>query len=271
MTGKETKFNVPARVHILLARESHYAVIIIRRRSKLFHIVKWNLETDTLERGSWFRGNIYPSRSDLSFDGKLMVYYALNPSTGIFSWTAVCRPPFLKALLLWQHGDGWDGGGIFLAKNLLHINKHIDSTEKKETYPKFLRKYKIKYEPFMDKSEDLLMLRDGWINRVDEKKYPKFEKLSADQKYRLDKRWDIRYWPDMMSYSLYNSDTEVLLTNIVNTNTRCCDWDYLGRLVTVEEGIIRRYDSNDLETGIPSFEINCNSFTPPEKREHIEE
>ena len=69
----------PPRLSLLLARHAPVAVIIARVRAKLFHLVKWQYVDDVVEHGSWFEGSLYPDSSDVSFDGRHMVYFALNP------------------------------------------------------------------------------------------------------------------------------------------------------------------------------------------------
>jgi len=58
-----------ARIHVILARKAP-AGVIFRRGS-----VKWNTDVDTFEYGQWFHGQMYPRRSDLSPNGKLLVYF----------------------------------------------------------------------------------------------------------------------------------------------------------------------------------------------------
>ncbi len=62
------------------------------------------------------RARIYPKRSDLSPDGKHLIYFAMNgrwDTKTRGSWTAVSRAPYLKAIALWAKGDCWHGGGLF--------------------------------------------------------------------------------------------------------------------------------------------------------------
>ena len=85
----------PVRVTVLLAKAAPKAVIIIRKRAKLFHIVQWDYEKNEIERGSWFKGNIYVDRCDVSFDGKHLVYFALGPSKGVLVMSQKTRFPWL--------------------------------------------------------------------------------------------------------------------------------------------------------------------------------
>lgn len=63
--------------------------------------------------GQWFKGRIYERRCDLSPSGEKLIYFAAKYRSPLYTWTAVSRPPFLTALLLWPKGDAWGGGGLF--------------------------------------------------------------------------------------------------------------------------------------------------------------
>ena len=84
----------PARLHVLLAGHSSAAVVIRRGPSDRVCTIGWDRKTDTFELGQWLHGRIYERRSDLSPDGKHLIYFALNAQwdsdTG-GSWTAISR------------------------------------------------------------------------------------------------------------------------------------------------------------------------------------
>jgi hypothetical protein len=75
-TGKGEKGPVGARLHMILARKAHTAVIFRRGPSKWVQLIKWNTDTDDFDLGQWFHGRIYERRCDLSPDGSLLVYFA---------------------------------------------------------------------------------------------------------------------------------------------------------------------------------------------------
>ena len=106
----------PPRLHVLLARNANYAVILRRGPSKTTCAIGWDRRKDTFTVGQWVRARIYERRSDLSPDGKHLIYFAMNgrwtSKTG-GSWTAVSRAPYLKAITLLGKGDCWHGGGLF--------------------------------------------------------------------------------------------------------------------------------------------------------------
>jgi len=112
--------SVPPRLFVVLAREAPVGVILRRGPAAWYHVVLWHTDTDLFEHGAWFKGRIYEERCDLSPDGQLLLYFALQGSRWRTSyrgtWTAVSRPPWLHALVLWPQGDTWGGGGRFVGK-----------------------------------------------------------------------------------------------------------------------------------------------------------
>ena len=75
---KQPPENIPARIHAILAREAPMAVVFRRGPSGRVCTLGWDLETDTFTMGQWLKGRIYEYRSDLSPDGKLMIYFATD-------------------------------------------------------------------------------------------------------------------------------------------------------------------------------------------------
>ena len=115
----------PARLHILLPKDSDTAVVIRRGPSKHTCILSWNTRTDEVRVTQWLKGRIYERRSDISPDGKYWIYFAMNghwSSEAKGSWTAIARAPWLKAVALMPKGDCWNGGGLFLDKRSYWLN-----------------------------------------------------------------------------------------------------------------------------------------------------
>ncbi len=136
----------PARIHVLMARESRDAVVIRRGPSKSVATIGWDRANDTFTLGQWLRGRIYERRSDISPDGRYFLYFAMNgkwhaESKG--SWTALSRAPYLKAVGFWPKGDCWNGGGLFMSKKEYWLNAPCGIREeriptsltRRETYP----------------------------------------------------------------------------------------------------------------------------------------
>ncbi len=113
------------RIHFILAREAPVAVVFRRGPSKQVAVLKWDLRTDEVTLGQWLKGRIYPMRSDLSPDGRHMIYFAGDArwegSMG-GAWTAVSEVPYLTALQVYRWGWHWNGGGLFLDKLRYWVN-----------------------------------------------------------------------------------------------------------------------------------------------------
>ena len=115
----------PARLHALLARHSSMSFAFRRGPSHHVCVIGWDRNTDTFTEGEWLRGRIYERRSDLSADGRYLIYFALDAhwksETG-GAWTAISRAPGLAAVTLLAKGDGWNGGGLFTTAHRYWLN-----------------------------------------------------------------------------------------------------------------------------------------------------
>jgi hypothetical protein len=128
MTAQK-KLKPPCRLQILLSREAPIGVIFRRGPTRWVQLIQWQTAKDEFKPGQWFRGHIYPGRSDLSPDGSLMIYFANKFSHRIvvrnefaYAWTAVSKPPYLTALALWPRKDCWHGGGLFTGPHSVLLN-----------------------------------------------------------------------------------------------------------------------------------------------------
>lgn len=114
-----------ARIHVIVAREAPYAVVIRRGPAKQVCTIGWDLRTDEFKLGQWLKGRIKERRCDLSPDGKHFIYFAFNgvwESETRGSWTAISRAPYLKAIGLWGNGSTWNGGGLFVSSREYWLN-----------------------------------------------------------------------------------------------------------------------------------------------------
>jgi hypothetical protein len=87
--------------------------------------VLWDRRNDAFTIAQWLKGRIYERRSDLSPDGKYMIYFAMNGqwhSETKGSWTAIARASWLKAITLLGKGDCWNGGGLFTSNRTYWLN-----------------------------------------------------------------------------------------------------------------------------------------------------
>jgi hypothetical protein len=86
---------------VLLASHAPVGLVIRRGPSKSVATLLWDRRRDKFQLGQWFKGRIYERRSDLSPDGKYVIYFAMNGkwhSESPGSWTAISRVPYLKAV-----------------------------------------------------------------------------------------------------------------------------------------------------------------------------
>jgi hypothetical protein len=117
--------NFPARIHIPIARDESVGVVIRRSPSKQVCTFLWDRTQDRFTLAQWLKGRIYERRSDLSPNGKYMIYFAMNGKSNLEtggSWTAISRAPWLKALVLYGKGDCWHGGGLFTGDRTYWLN-----------------------------------------------------------------------------------------------------------------------------------------------------
>jgi len=160
----------PPRIHVLLARDKPTGVVFRRGPSKQVSSFLWNRETDQFSVGQWLNGRIYERRSDISPDGRFMIYFAMNgkwtSETG-GSWTAISRAPWLKAISLYAKGDCWEGGGLFISATEFWLNDRYFSAGRILTESKEVRCLKDYAPPHRYGAEDtgvyyVRLQRDGW-------------------------------------------------------------------------------------------------------------
>jgi hypothetical protein len=111
------------RLFVIMARDAPVAVVLRRGPASWAQLSLWNTDRDTFTHGAWFRGRLYEDKCDLSPDGTLFVYAALQgrrfATSYTGSWTAVSRPPWLHALVLFPMGTTYGGGGRFVESRRL--------------------------------------------------------------------------------------------------------------------------------------------------------
>lgn len=160
------------RIFGIMASEAPVCILFRRGPTKLTQLVKWNTDTDTFEMGAWFKGRIYEHRSDVSPNGKYLIYFASkinshtlkNPEGYTYAWTAISEPPRYTALMLWPKGDCWHGGGLFKSNEEVFLNH---SPQSAKPHPKHISSlFKITPNPEAageDEPIDCMRLdRDGW-------------------------------------------------------------------------------------------------------------
>lgn len=152
----------PPRLSVLLASEAPVGVVLRRGPTKLVRIVIWNRANDKFKPGQWFKGRIFGDRSDISPDGRHMIYFAMGGVAWAIlatrgTWTAISELPSLKATALWGQGDTRGGGGMFISNKSFWLEATAktflirdNSGLRRETYGA-RRAYQSRME------------RDGWV------------------------------------------------------------------------------------------------------------
>lgn len=110
-------------LYCLIARKSSKAVIFRRGPSNQTCLISWDRSTDRFEVGQWFKGRVYPDRSDISADGCWLLVFMGNFRTPFATWTVLSKPPYFSAVALWAKGDAWGGGGKFLGDNEIVLSR----------------------------------------------------------------------------------------------------------------------------------------------------
>jgi hypothetical protein len=190
---KKTANKFPARLHVLLAREAKVAVVIRRGPAISVCTVLWDRTHNKFKLGQWLRGRIYERRSDLSPDGRHMIYFAMNgrwDSETKGSWTAVSRAPYLKALVLLAKGDCWYGGGLFLTNRHFWVNADSDHTVLKTV----MKEVKVDndYHPPHFYGGECLTVYYNRLQRGGWKMQPKEEQGATVFEKPLPKSWKLR-------------------------------------------------------------------------------
>ena len=115
----------PARLHVLLAAQAPVAAVLRRGPSNAVCSLLWDRRTDEFQLGQWLRARIYERRSDISPDGRHLIYFARGGRRHAATkgtWTAISRVPWLKAVVLLGKGDCWQGGGLFTSNARYWLN-----------------------------------------------------------------------------------------------------------------------------------------------------
>jgi hypothetical protein len=253
------------RIFAILARRAPVGVILRRGPSRQVLLIKWNLGSDKLEYGQWFKGRIYERRCDLSPSGDLLLYFAATYKEPLRSWTAISKPPYLTALALWPKGDGWGGGGLFDSELSIELNHRPGEDVLQEGF-RLKKKMRIHlYGTRPGWGEDFpiyhsLLLRTGWrLLREGKSEKPDwsakivwefiqpitYEKKSRGGRFLrmlikgMSQKNDAWYWVD---YDVLSPNQELLFTL---SRTDWADWDGDGDLLFAKNGKLFRLNKKN--------------------------
>lgn len=155
------------RLYVLLARKAPLGVVLRRGPSKHVLALSWDTQRHEFHLGQWFKGRIYERRCDLSPSGEKLIYFAAKYRAPLFTWTAVSRPPFLTALVMWPKGDAWGGGGLFPNERTIALNHCKEQMGLAEGFrlPKSMHVEQCGTHPGRGENDpiwSMRLLRDGW-------------------------------------------------------------------------------------------------------------
>lgn len=255
-----------AHVHLLPAKEAPYVVIVRRKPTKVFHIIRWNTKDDTFEHGSWFKGKIYVLYSDVSFDGEWMVYLARGATGDV--WNGCCKLPFLRTHL--ESGDCSTrfGGGYWRDRRTLVIDGWTDY---RGSVP-----FDIENMTGVIGPEGCLIIqrmkRDGWDWNYDNGGTDRI--ITGIFKYMVAHEGDdglgwkqSHYGPTLeASYSPYIERDYLFefrlreYPDLLDSEVEWATFDSLKNLVFTRRGCVFRYSPDDLRRREPGFTADLNGL-----------
>jgi len=104
------------RIYCVTATEAPVVAVFRRGPAAWSHVGLWDLTQRRYGPGAWLRGRIFPRRSDISPDGRLLCYFAHKPGA---TWehgdayVALSRLPWLTALQAFATCGTWTRGYYF--------------------------------------------------------------------------------------------------------------------------------------------------------------
>ena len=263
-----------ARIHVLLARDTPLGVVIRRGPSKQVCTLLWDRKNDEFRVGQWLKGRIYERRSDLSPDGRHLIYFAMNgkwASEAKGSWTAISKAPYLKALAIFPKGDCWHGGGLFTGKKSYWLNDGCGHAVLRDTRDV---KRDLNFRPSDNFGGECLgvyyprLLRDGW-KLVERKNVSEWNDFDVFEK-PLHHGWVLRKFAHAevgasVGKGVYWDEHEIR-HSASDKHLRCPDWEWADvdrkRLVWSEGG--KLFSGVMQEGGITNethlFDFNEMSF-----------
>jgi hypothetical protein len=106
------------RLYCIPATRAPIVAVFRRGPTQWSHVGRWDLDGGRYEPGAWLRGRIFPRRSDLSPDGRLLCYFAHQPGADWKhgdAYVAVSKLPWLTALHAFATCGTWTRGRHFSA------------------------------------------------------------------------------------------------------------------------------------------------------------
>jgi hypothetical protein len=263
---------VTCRLLVILAREAPVGVIFRRDgRSGLNELITWHTDTDTFERGQWYKGQIWEYGSDLSPNGSLLIY----PASGLpidqvinenwlLDWVAISRLPWLTAIAFWPLRDpapSFFGAGLFVDDRTVWISS--DTVELSSPKARKPNELVILTEPNQDSFSSTRLERDGWRVTPGCFNSP-YEKADPWGTRKIVMHWhSFSLGSRVHSYALVESrgGSEVPIEA-----AWWADWDQKGRLVFTRDGkvFVVEFDAQGQMIPRELADFNADTFEPRE-------
>jgi hypothetical protein len=235
--------NHTPKVRGFLASEKCRGLFLYRRTNKTTYLISFNYEKkkDRLSLGSGFYGKLYPNRCDISPDGEDFIYFAMGSSLRKYGakytcWTAVCKLPEIKAYLFIGQNDTWGGGGVFLNRHELYINRAAEGKAESK-----YNGYKITYD--QKRYDTSLHYGRGW-EALKKDKYRNVKEARKTNKEIIIERVMKEQWGRTGEYSMFTYMIKDKNGNEIEglDKVSWCDFDNFGRLITASGSKIKIYD-----------------------------
>lgn len=155
---------IPPRLHVLIASEAPYAVVLRRWPSKETTTFGWDLTTDTFTYGQWVKARIYPEMCDLSPDGKHLLYFAQTHKGQYVTYFGISIAPYLKAINFYNEAGTYTIGGHWVDTKTFWV-EGISSVERECTWLKRVDAPNGRQRSFVFRNQ-----RCGWGHLKEESK-----------------------------------------------------------------------------------------------------
>ena len=257
-----TDSKAACRLHVLLAKNADTGIVFRRGPAAWWHILKWDLAKFTLERGAWLKGTLYPTRSAVSHDGKVIAYFAMHGSWD--TYLALSKPPWLKALCAWKTAGTWTTGACFKNDGTLCAFGSLCEEQPFHGSCPFSFKFGGT-DTNWNRAREFQFIMNGWQPRAAHVSAENFnpgpnEVIELSKSSPRDPKLVLSKYSEFGSclYSItYPDNQEILLSDAV-----WADFDRKGRLVIASAaGDLRIYEVNDSNLTIV-FSSNLNSLKP---------
>lgn len=224
-----------------LASEKCRGLFLYRRTNKTTYLISLSYEKkkDKLALGSGFYGRLYPNRCDISPNGEDFIYFAMGLSLREYgvkftAWTAICKPPEIKAHLFIGQNDTWGGGGVFINRHLIYVNRTTEGTAENK-----YNGYTITHDPKL--YDNSLHFGRDW-EALEKEKYGNVNNarktvgdITIERSVKSGRHGEY----SMFSYIIKDKDGNAV-EGLDKINW--CDFDNFGRFITAVGSKIKIYD-----------------------------